>query len=165
MWTSRGQYAWLVKSIVYSSHQRLNEEHLKGNKYNKFDFEQWLVGFADGDGNFSMTNQGDKWGLSFKLAQSRYNLRILNYIKKELGVGKITKDGTRCKGQYFIRDRKWIELIIVPIFDRYPLLTTKYFDYMRFKKALDILNDVHMSKEDKKVKLLILKNSKVDKLA
>jgi hypothetical protein len=94
------------------------------------------------------------------LAQSRYNLRVLNYIKKELGVGSITKDGT--KGQYFIRDRKVIECIIIPIFDKYPLLTSKYFDYMKFKKALAILNNVNLSKKDKNVKLTEIKNSKVE---
>jgi hypothetical protein len=94
------------------------------------------------------------------LAQSRYNLRILNYIKKELGVGSITKDGT--KGQYFIRDRKTIESIIIPIFDKYPLLTSKYFDYIKFKEALSILNNVNLSKIDKHDKLLKLKNSKLN---
>ena len=157
MWISRGQCAWLVNKRLFTSHQRLNEEHVKEKNNNRSSFEQWLVGFTDGDGNFSITSQGDKWGLSFKLAQSRYNLRVLYYIKKELGVGSITRDGT--KGQYFIRDRKLIESILVPIFDKYPLLTTKYFDYIKFKKALSILNNVNMNKEDKNVKLIEIKNS------
>lgn len=158
MLISRGQCAWLVNKRLFTSHQRLNEEHLKKNN-NRSSFEQWLVGFTDGDGNFSITNQGDNWGLSFKLAQSRHNLRVLNYIKKELGVGSITKDNT--KGQYFIRDRKLIESVIIPIFDKYPLLTSKYFDYEKFKKALILLNDVNLNKQDKNTKLLEIKNSKV----
>lgn len=159
MWISRRQHAWLIKKRFFTSHQRLNEEHLKEKKINRESFEQWLVGFTDGDGNFSITNQGDKWGLSFKLTQSRYNLRVLNYIKKELGVGSITKDGT--KGQYFIRDKKIIESIILPIFDKYPLLTSKYFDYIKFKKAMGILKDFNLNKQDKNIKLLEIKNSKV----
>jgi hypothetical protein len=87
-------------------------------------------------------------------------LRVLNYIKKELGVGSITKDNS--KGQYFIRDRKLIESIIIPIFDKYPLLTSKYFDYVKLKKALVILNDVNLSKQDRNAKLMEIKNSKVD---
>jgi hypothetical protein len=150
MYISWRQYAWVKKN--FSTHQRLNEEHL--NDW----FKQWLVGFTDGDGNFSITYQQSKWGLAFKLTQSRYNLRVLNYVKKELGVGSITKDNT--KGQFFIRDRKIIENKLLPIFDKYPLLTTKHFDYINFKKALFILNDVNINKEDKDKKLLILKNSK-----
>lgn len=44
----------------------------------------------------------------------------------------------------------------MPIFDKYPLLTSKYFDYTRFKKALYILNNDNMDKEQ----LMELKNSK-----
>lgn len=50
-------------------------------------FEQWLVGFTDGDGNFHISHQGDKWGLSYKLTQSRYNLRVLHYVKKTVRCG------------------------------------------------------------------------------
>jgi LAGLIDADG endonuclease len=152
------QCAWLVNKRLFTSHQRLNEEHLNDKNSKNISFEQWLVGFTDGDGNFHISHQGDKWGLSFKLTQSRYNLRVLYYIKKELGVGSITKDGT--KGQYIIRDRKILETVIVPIFDKYPLLTTKYFDYLKLKRALIILNNLNLSKEDKNIKLLQIKNSK-----
>ena len=72
-----------------------------------------------------------------------------------MGVGSVTKDNN--KGQFFIRDRKHIENIILPIFDKYPLLTSKYFDYSRFKKALAILNNDSISREQKDKDLLILK--------
>ena len=153
----RRQYAWVKKKHFFSTHQRLNEEHL-GDK-NKIWFKQWLVGFTDGDGNFSITYQGNKWGLSYKLSQSRYNLRVLYYIKTQLGVGSVTKDNS--KGQFFIRDRKIIEEVLLPIFDSYPLLTSKYFDYLRFKKALAILKDLDLTKEERNIKLLNLKNAKV----
>ena len=152
MYNSWRQYAWVKRFI----HQRLNGEHLS----NKALFEQWLVGVTDGDGNFSINYSNGKWGLSYKIAQSRYNLRLLYYIKKELGIGSVTKDNN--KGQFFIRDRKHIEDILLPIFDKYPLLTSKYFDYIRFKKALYILNNHNIDKELKNKELLYLKNSKKD---
>jgi hypothetical protein len=152
------QCAWLVNKRLFTSYQRLNEEHLNDKNSKNISFEQWLVGFTDGDGNFHISHQGDKWGLSFKLTQSRYNLRVLHYIKKQLGIGSITKDGT--KGQYFIRDRKLLETVIIPIFDKYPLLTTKYFDYVKLKKALIILNNTNLSIEEKNIELLHIKNSK-----
>ena len=64
-------------------------------------------------------------------------MRLLYHIKKELGIGSVTKDNT--KGQFFIRDRKKLNEIIFPIFDKYPLLTSKYFSYLCFKKAYLIL--------------------------
>ncbi len=156
MCISRRQYAWLESKRLLTTHQRLNKEHI--NDKNKIWFEQWLVGFTDGDGNFSITHQGDKWGLSYKLTQSWYNLRVLYYVKKQLGIGSVTKDNT--KGQFFIRNKKSIDTIILPIFDKYPLLTSKYFDYLRFKKALNVLNNVSLTKQEKHIKLLNLKNSK-----
>ena len=158
MCISRRQYAWVNNKRLLSTHQRLNEKCVNENNSR---FEQWLVGFTDGDGNFSITHQGNKWGLSYKLTQSRYNLRVLYYVKKELAIGSVTKDNT--KGQFFIRDRKSIENIILPIFERYPLLTSKHFDFIKLKGALHVLNDVNLSKEEKNVKLLNLKSSKIPK--
>lgn len=164
MYMSRRKYAWLLNKCLFSTHQRLNEEHLsnKSFKNNLIIFEQWLVGFTDGDGNFHIGKQETKgeikWNLGFKLTASAYNLRVLNYIKKQLGVGSITKDGE--KVQYFIRDRKIIEQVLLPIFDKYPLLTTKYFDYIKLKKALYILNCSNFSKQKKNLELEKLKISK-----
>ena len=159
MCTSWRQCAWLENKFLFFNHQRLNEEHLKNKKSNII-FQQWLVGFTDGNGNFHISHQGDKWSLSFKIAQSRYNLRVLHYIKSQLGVGSITKDGT--KAQYFIRDRKIIETVIIPIFDKYPLLTTKHFYYLKFKQALLVLNNANLDKESINRKLLSLKDTKAN---
>ena len=161
MYIARRQYAWLENKRLFSGHQRLNGKHLYKNN-NKIEFEQWLVGFTDGDGNFHIAQQkvGDtiKWNLSFKLTQSAYNARVLHYIKKELGIGSISKDGKKL--QFFIRDRKNIESVLIPIFDKYSLLTTKYFDYIKFKKALSILNDTEVSRIYKNIEIQKLKDSK-----
>lgn len=126
------------------------------NKNNRIWFEQWLVGITDGDGTFFISYQKGKWNLVYKIALSRYNLRLLFYIKKQLGFGSVTKDNK--KGQFFIRDRKVIEKIILPIFDKYSLLTSKQFNYIKFKQALCILNDINITTEEKNRKLFSLKN-------
>jgi hypothetical protein len=81
---------------------------------------------------------------------------LLYYIKKELGCGSVTKDGT--KGQFLIRDRKKLNSIIFPIFDRYPLLTSKSFNYNKLKKAYFILEDNSLTKDEKDKILFQLKN-------
>ena len=154
---ARGQYAW-VDGKYYSTHQRLNKEHLN-NKNNKYWFEQWLVGMTDGDGTFCIVRQNGKWSLAYKITQSRYNLRVLYYIKKQLGVGSVTKDNT--KGQYFIRDRKKLETVIFPIFDKYPLLTSKFFNYLKFKQAFYILENANLTKDEKDQKLFALKDQPI----
>uniref|UniRef100_UPI0021150B1B hypothetical protein n=1 Tax=Aspergillus sclerotioniger TaxID=319627 RepID=UPI0021150B1B len=137
------QYAW-VNNKYYSTHQRLNKEYLDNNKNW---FQQWLVGMTDGDGTFHISYQNGKWNLVYKIALSRYNLRALFYIKRQLGVGSITKDNTT--GQFVIRDRKKLAQVIFPIFDKYPLLTSKQFNYIKLKKAYDILEDINLSKSEK----------------
>ena len=151
---ARGQYAW-VNENYYSTHQRLNKEYLERNENNKTWFEQWLVGMTDGDGTFHLAYQNGKWNLVYKIALSRYNLRLLYYIKKELGVGSVTRDNL--KGQFVIRDRKKLANIIFPIFDKYPLLTSKLFDYIKLKKAYYILENSNLSKNEKDKLLLELK--------
>jgi len=151
MLISQRQYAW-VDNKYYFFHQRLNKEYLKNSKDW---FEQWLVGMTDGDGTFSIARQNNKWSLVYKVALSRYNLRALFYIKKQLGIGSVTKDNN--KGQILVRDRQKLAKYIFPIFDKYPLLTSKQFNYDKFKQAFFILENDSFTKEEKDIKLFELK--------
>lgn len=149
MFSTWGQSAWeenktlneITSLNIVSSHQRLNVKQPKNDW-----FEQWLVGFTDEDGFFSVLRQGDKWNLTFKISQNTYNLRALHYIKKELGAGSISVESKRNLAHFRIRDRKVINSIIFPIFDKYPLLTTKYFNYNIFKEAYFILENNNLTK-------------------
>ena len=176
-------FAWLLNNTY--SHQRLNVRHLtlsgltlnssngktvsretevKMNKNtlsdNKEIFHQWLVGFTDGDGTFSINHQGGhKWSLTFKLSQKSYNLRLLYFIKSQLGVGRINIEKSDM-ANFRIRDRLILESIIFPIFDKYPLLTTKYFNYLKFKEAHQVLSDKSLSLTDKDVRMINIINSR-----
>jgi hypothetical protein len=50
-----------------------------------------------------------------------------------LGIGQVSISGNMA--EYRIRDIKSILQHIIPIFDKYPLLTSKYFNYDLFKQA------------------------------
>src|SRR6185369_9285531 len=125
-------------------------------------FCQWLVGVVDGDGTFSIVKQNGKWSLAFQISQSSYNLRLLYFIKKMLGVGNVNVDKKRGMAVFRIRDLKKLSLLIFPIFDRFPLLTTKQFYYDRFKKAHSILVDPELSKKEKDQRLEALLLTKPD---
>jgi LAGLIDADG endonuclease/Cytochrome C and Quinol oxidase polypeptide I len=146
MFSTWGQSAWEEnKNLnIISSHQRLNVKQPTNDW-----FEQWLVGFTDGDGSFSVLRQGDKWSLTFKISQNTYNLRALHYIKKELGAGSIFVESKNDMAHFRIRDLKVINERIFPIFDKYPLLTTKYFNYNIFKEAYRILDNKDFTKLEK----------------
>lgn len=131
-----------------------------GTIRNNTKFYEWLVGLTDGDGTFyfAKTNKG-VWTFTFKIGQSNYNLRLLYYIKSNLGVGKVSvpksKDNT---AEFRIRNIQHIIMYILPIFDKYPLLTSKYFSYSLFKKAILIMNDSSLSKEEKDRHISLLKS-------
>lgn len=120
--------------------------------------EQWLVGVTDGDGTFHFSSdKNNKWSLYFKITQSSYNLRMLYHIKSVLGVGKvvISSDGM---ADYRLRDVKNIIKYLLPIFDKYPLLTSKYYNYELFKQAAFILNNKSLSSSDRHKLLSELKS-------
>jgi hypothetical protein len=118
------------------------------------------VGVVDGDGtfHFSKTQKG-YWTFYFKVGQRNYNLRLLYYIKKMLQVGRVNVPNSKDNSaEYRIRDMNTIYNVILPIFDKYSLLTSKQFHYMNFRKALLIYLDTSISFEEKDKKLSYLKS-------
>lgn len=73
-----------------------------------------------------------------------------------LGVGQVSISGNMAK--YRIRDLQSILQHIIPIFDKYPLLTSKYFNYDLFKQAALIFSNPLLSKEKKDELLTELKS-------
>lgn len=169
------QYAWDLTLKLFSTHQRLNVEYpnnkiydhsrsINKSKYyeNVDTFNQWLVGVTDGDGSFTISRLSEgKWTLFFKITQSTYNLRMLYFIKKQLGAGSVNTTANNQKADFRIRDRKTIGSIIIPIFEKYPLLTSKYHSYEKFKKAYYILENTNLSTKEKDNLLLELQSQQM----
>jgi len=80
------QYACVVNKRLFTTHQRLNEEHLNNKSSDPIFVWIMVSWFYRWRWYFHISKQvvglSTKWTLSFKLTQSLYNLRILNYIKK-----------------------------------------------------------------------------------
>jgi hypothetical protein len=107
--------------------------HLIKSSYSPKNFYFWLVGLTDGDGCFSITRQKGLWCLTFKISLNKLNSKALYYIKKQLGVGSITFESRNC--HYRIRDIKSLKNVIIPIFNEYPLLTSKAFNFSKFSNV------------------------------
>jgi hypothetical protein len=60
--------------------------------------------------------------------------------------------------EYCLQDVKKIIQHIIPLFDNYPLLTSKYYNYDIFKQAAFILTDTSISTTDKNILLNNLKS-------
>ena len=118
---------------------------------------KWFVGFSDAESSFTINTlwKNDKVSISkfsfmFKIALHRDDANILKLIKEKLGIGNVRS----YKNEYIfnVTDKKGIEKLI-QIFDKYNLNTTKYLDYLAFKKAFIIYNN-----KDKNSKIDTIKN-------
>ncbi|SHO80167.1 putative LAGLIDADG homing endonuclease (mitochondrion) [Malassezia sympodialis ATCC 42132] len=154
-----GQSAW--KNIFPSETTRsaFYSIFTKNSSYNSF--HKWLVGIVDGDGcfYFSRTQKGN-WTFCFKVSQSKYNLRLLYFIKKMLIVGSVDISENSC-AEYRICNMIHISEIVLPIFDKYPLLTSKQYSYEKFRNSLLIYLDKNLSKEQKDEMIFSIKVSMI----
>lgn len=119
---------------------------------NQTEFNDWLVGLTDGDGTFYFlqTNKKGVWGFTFKIGQSNYNLRLLFYIKSILKIGSISVPNSKDNmAEYRIRNIQHIIHYILPVFDNHPLLSSKYYKYSLFKKAILITANNSLTKDKK----------------
>ncbi len=158
-WTLKDkEFLWGNSETIKFFSMRGNEKYK--NKWNNLNdnekFKQWLVGFTDGDGCFSVVKSGGTYRLQYSLSQSEYNLKLLYYVKKKLGYGNVSKSSKQSWGNFRITDRKVLNKVIFPIFDKYPLFTSKYFNYLRFKKAYYILENKNLT--------TVAKNEKIEEL-
>jgi hypothetical protein len=58
---------------------------------------------------------------------------------------------------FVVRDLDTILNVILPIFDQYPLLTSKFFNYDKFRTAANILSNKKLSNLEKNRLLFLLK--------
>ena len=129
---TRAQPAWLNNP---SETQRGTFSTLQKSPLNP-EFFQWFVGVVDGDGSFSFNSYSNSWQFCFTISQSSYNCRLLYFIKSNLRVGKINIVEQNGAAQYRVRDLQTLMEHILPIFEKYPLLTYKYLLFDLFRKAL-----------------------------
>lgn len=142
--------------------QRLGVYPKKGNLFNvrtihqkkeKKEFLNWLVGFTDADGCFIIDRQinGKKWNLIYKISQSKRNAQLIYIIKKNLNIGNITKSHDTYI--YKIHKLTHLQNILFPIFDKYPLYSSKYYKYILIKEAALIQDKKEHNKNEKMEKL------------
>jgi LAGLIDADG endonuclease len=73
-----------------------------------------------------------------------------------LKVGEV-RVGKDTKAEFRIRESKKILNTIIPIFDKYPLLTSKYYNYVLFKQGLLIYTNPTIPMAKRNIILLNLK--------
>ena len=127
----------------------------KAAKYN------WLAGLTDGDGTFSFSinkKETNQWNCTFKIAASLRNARILRHCHTLLECGSVNLKSGKESAEFRIRDRKVLRGVIVPLFEKHPLWTTKAFYFERWCRALDIMDSCR-TPDEKHQLLLLLRDS------
>lgn len=106
------------------------------------EFYQWFVGFSDGESSFQIQvryTDASKTivrgiNFSFTIALHVDDLAVLQFIKDKLGIGNIVvkRSGDVCV--FTVTNKEGLYMLL-SIFDKYNLNTTKYLDYLDFRKA------------------------------
>ena len=124
-------------------------------------FLKWFVGFSDAEANFIINSlfKKDKVTISkfsfmFKIALHQDDADVLLYIQRRLAIGNVRHYKNECI--FNVTDRKGVELLI-SIFDKYNLNTTKYLDYLDFKEAFKLYHN-----RDKDLKVELIKDAIIE---
>lgn len=120
------------------------------------DLFNYFAGFVEGEGCFSVSIKPHKqmkfgWVVDpmFSVYQHKDNKKILELFQDELRCGYIvSKNGKPDVLVYIVDNRKTIEEKIIPLFDKYQFLGTKWEDFLIFKKIIFLMNQKkHLEKE------------------
>jgi hypothetical protein len=128
--------------LIQKASQRLNAKDI-----------QWFVGFSDGDGCLSVYKEkkyANNWRHEYTIGLEIADIRLLYKIKSFLGCGTVRKYNN--VAIFRIKKVHHILYILIPIFDKYPLLTEKKrYSYLNFRKTFlyKVLNSKRATIEDK----------------
>jgi hypothetical protein len=96
---------------------------------------EWLSGLTDGEGSFMFLKKQDSYGFKFQIHLHIDDIKVLHYIQSTLGIGKVYINGSAAR--FVVTSLKDIA-VIINIFSKYPLNTTKMINFLDFKKAYEI---------------------------
>jgi hypothetical protein len=112
----------------------------------KLPLDPWFIsGFSDAEGCFLVIIRkspksllGWQIEVNFTINLHVRDLELLNLIKAYFGVGRIGKERNGCC-DFTVGSLDQIITKVIPHFDKYPLKTNKYSDYLLFKKVAMIM--------------------------
>ena len=122
------------------------------------DFLFWFSGFTDAEGNFLITLDRDFVKFRFKISLHVDDIETLNTIKSKLKIGRVTVESNRNRCAFIVEKHEDIKNIICPIFNTFPLHTSKRLDFEDFYKAFLIKDSAKTLCNKDKERIVSLKN-------
>lgn len=121
------------------------------NQQERLKIENWILGFTDGEGCFSVSllkNKTSKmnWQVfpEFVITQGEKSKKALELFQNYFKCGKVFINRRHDNHRehiykYCVRSIEEIELKIIPFFTQNKLLTAKYDDFLLFKKIMELI--------------------------
>ena len=133
---------------------------------NKLD-PNWVTGFVDGEGCFHISlaknkNRKREWHVQacFQIGLHLKDKDLLLQIKTFFGeIGTILVDKDRVFVTYSVRSLNEIVKIIIPHFEKYPLITQKQSDFIIWKMIVGLMSKGKHLNEDGLIQIINLKAS------
>ena len=105
----------------------------------------WISGFTQSDGSFVVSFDSRKSGIPvrpqpiFNITQSINELDMFIALQKYLGVGRVQQN--RNNVTLVVTSIDEIIRVILPIFDNYPIISSKQVSYQIFKKVCIMMQE------------------------
>jgi LAGLIDADG endonuclease len=122
-----------------------------GNQQERPGLEQWVVGFVDGEGCFSISvvrNPGCLLGWQvqheFSVTQAAPSRPALELLQEVFGCGQIIENRRHDNHRhtllrFSVKRRRELVEVVVPFFEAHPLVTAKQADFEAFASVLQIM--------------------------
>jgi len=115
------------------------------------DFIEWFRGFTDAEGCFLIIyRDGNTFEFEFSIKLHIDDKAALDYIQSTLGIGKVRLSRTGPNVTFKVNSQREIA-IIVAIFTKYKLNSTKYLNFIAFARAFRLYMDNNSLEARKKV--------------
>jgi hypothetical protein len=137
-----------------------------GNQQERLISADWVVGFVDGEGCFSIgfarqpdraNRKGYKTGFQvnhdFVVPQGQKSIDALRALQRFFGVGRLYPNRRRDNHRedvvaYTVHRREDLLRVIVPFFHEHELVTAKKSDFEKFARCMEIISeDRHLTHE------------------
>jgi len=124
-----------------------------GNQQERPGIEQWVVGFVDGEGCFSIAvvrNSGCLLGWQvqheFSVTQAASSRSALEVLRTVFRCGHIienhrTDNHRETLLRFSVKRRSDLVNTVIPFFEEYPLRTAKQLDFERFAQTIALMGD------------------------
>lgn len=123
-----------VKSFNFEAFYKEYSNLYPNNKLPNSKFLEWFIGFTEGEGSFTVAKRGD---LAFVVTQSTMDIECLNYIKDNLGFGKVIKQSIKNNTHRFVvQDIKNL-IILCNLFNGNMVFPTRNAKFLIFLSAVN----------------------------